>query len=109
MLTNNEQFRLGGNGPRLRAPASGLLGRILTTVVSAAVLVVAFMFSILVFAAVTAVALVARGYLWWKTRALRQPLRERTPRGRIIDGEGIPQAEPHDPHRRPTRRLPLEV
>jgi hypothetical protein len=100
MLTNNEQFRLGGNGPRLRAPAPGLLGRILTTVVSAAVLVVAFMFSILVFAAVTAVALVAGGYLWWKTRALRQQLRERPPGGRIIDGEVIREADPQHPIRR---------
>jgi hypothetical protein len=96
MLTNDEQFRLGGNSPRLRAPASGLLGRILTTVVSAAVLVVAFMFSILVFAAVTAVALVAGGYLWWKTRALRQ----QPPGVRIIDGEVIREADPQDPIRR---------
>jgi len=100
MLTNDEHFRLGGNGPRLRAPAPGLLGRILATVVSAALLVVAFMFSILVFAAVTAVALVAGGYLWWKTRALRQQLRERPPGGRIIDGEVIRETDPQDTTRR---------
>ena len=67
---------------------------------SAAVLVVAFMFSILVFAAVATVALVAAGYLWWKTRALRRQLRERPPGGRIIDGEVIREADPQDTVRR---------
>jgi len=89
MLTNEERFRLGANGPRLSAPPPGLLGRIVGGVITAAVLVVAFLFSILIFAAIAAVALVAGGYLWWKTRALRRQLRERPPGGRTIDGEVI--------------------
>ena len=96
MLTNNEQFRLTGNGQRVRAPASGFLGKILTTVASAAVLVLAFMLSLLIFAALVAIALLAGGYLWWKTRALRRQMRHRTPRGRVIDGEVIRDVEPRD-------------
>jgi len=96
MLTNNQPFRLGGNGPRLRAPAPGLLGRILTTLVSAAVLVVAFMFSLLIFAVVAAIALLAGGYLWWKTRALRRQIREQPSGGRVIEGEVIRDPESQD-------------
>ena len=89
MPTNDEQFRLTGNGVRFRAPASGLLGKILTAVASAAVLVAAFMLSLLIFAAVAAMALLVGGYLWWKTRALRRRMRERPAGGRIIDGEVV--------------------
>ena len=89
MLTNNEQFRLSGNGPRFHAHRVGFLGKFLTTVASAAVLVVVFMLSLLVFAAVAAIALLAGGYLWWKTRTLRRQMRERPPGARVIDGEVI--------------------
>jgi len=87
MLTNDDQFRLPGNDPRIRAPASGILGKFLTAVASGAVLVVAFMLSLLIFAAVAAIALLVGGFLWWKTRALRRQMRERPPGGRVIDGE----------------------
>ena len=93
MITNGGQFRLGGNGQRLRAPAPGLLGRLLTAVASAAVLVVAFMFSLVIFAVFATVALAGGLYLWWKTRALRRQLRERPPGGRVIEGEVIRKAE----------------
>ncbi len=96
MLTNDQQFRLNGNGPRLRAPAPGLLGRILATLVSATALVVAFMFSLVIFAVVAAIALFAGGYLWWKTRALRRQLREQPPGGRIIEGEVVRDSESRD-------------
>jgi hypothetical protein len=94
MLTNDEQSRLTGNDPRFRAPASGLLGKTLTTVASAAVLVAAFMLSLLIFAALVAIALLAGGYVWWKTRALRRQMREHPPGGRVIDGEVISDVEP---------------
>jgi hypothetical protein len=96
MLTNDEQFRLSGNGPRFRAPATGLLGKILTAVASAAVLVVAFMLSLLIFATVAAIALLIGGYLWWKTRALRRQMHERSPGGRVIDGEVLRDVESRD-------------
>jgi len=100
MFTNEQRFRLGGNASRLPAPPSGFLGRILTGIATAAVLVVAFMFSILIFTAVAAIALVAGSYLWWKTRALRQHLREHPRGGRIIDGEVVREAAPQEMNRR---------
>ncbi|MBI3527479.1 MAG: hypothetical protein HY067_05860 [Betaproteobacteria bacterium] len=96
MPTNDNQFRLPGNDPRFRAPVSGFLGKILTTAASAAVLVMAFMLSLLVFAVVAAIGLILGGYLWWKTRALRRRMRERPPGGRVIDGEVIRDVEPRD-------------
>jgi hypothetical protein len=45
------------------------------------------MLSLLIFAAVAAIALLVGGFLWWKTRALRRQMRERPPGGRVIDGE----------------------
>ena len=99
MLTNDQRFRLGGNGPRFRAPAAGLLGKILTTVASAAALVVAFMLSLLIFATIAAIALVVGGYLWWRTRELRRRMREQPPGGRVIDGEVIRDSARSDPER----------
>ena len=96
MLTNDEQFRLSGKGPPFRAHASGLLGRFLATVASAAVLVVVFMLSFLIFAAVAAIVLLVGGYLWWKTRTLRRQVRERPLGGQVIDGGVIRDVETQD-------------
>lgn len=93
MITNGGQFRLGGTGQRLGAPATGLIGRLLTAVASAAVLVVAFMVSLVIFSAVATVALTGGVFLWWKTRALRRQLRERPLGGRVIEGEVIRETE----------------
>ena len=89
MPTNDDRFRLSGNDPRFRAPRSGFLGKILTTVASAVVLVVAFMLSLFIFAVLAAIGLAFGGYLWWKTRKLRRQMRERPPGGRVIDGEVV--------------------
>ena len=97
MLTNEQHIKFNSNGPRLRAPAPGLLARVLATVASVAALVVAFMFSLLIFATVAAIALVAGAYLWWKTRALRRQMREQPRGGRIIEGEAIRESATPDP------------
>lgn len=104
MLTNDGQPKLTGNGPRFRAPASGFLDRILTTAASVAVLVAAFMLSLVIFAAVAAIALIAGAYLWWKTRELRRQMREQSRGGRIIDGEVILDSATPDPDHAPTLR-----
>ena len=96
MIPNDDQPRFPGNTPRMRAPASGFLGKILTAIASAAVLVVAFMLSLFIFALVAAIGLMLGGYLWWKTRELRKQMRERPPGGRVIDGEVIRDVEPQD-------------
>ena len=102
MLTNSRLTKLAGNDPRFRAPASGFLGKLLTTVASVAVLVAAFMLSIVIFTAVAATALMAAGYLWWKTRALRRQMRDRPPGGRVIDGKVIRNSARPDPGRTPS-------
>lgn len=84
--------RLAGSQPP--QPASGVLGKVLTLIVGAAVLVAGFMLSMVVFALLAALALVAWGYLWWRTRDLRRELRQRPPGGRVIEGEVIRDAEP---------------
>ena len=89
MPANDDQSRIPGNSPRIRASGSGFLGKILTTLVSVSVLVMAFMLSLLVFAFVAAIGLMLGGYLWWKTRELRKQMRDRPQGGRIIEGEVI--------------------
>ena len=61
---------------RLPAPVMGFFGRVLATVVTVVVGVGLLMFSIVVFAVIFAVGLGFWAYLWWKTRELRQALRE---------------------------------
>jgi predicted lipid-binding transport protein (Tim44 family) len=58
------------------SPAGGWLGKVLTAVLAGAALVAGVMFSIFFLAILVGVGLVAGGYLWWKTRALRRQLRE---------------------------------
>lgn len=93
---DEERERLPGNGPRPGAPGPGLWGKLLTIVLTAAVLATAFMLSLLVFAVVLTAGVLAWGYLWWKTRGLRQQLRDRPPGGRVIEGEVMREAAPHD-------------
>lgn len=62
--------------PARRKPR-GLLAQALTLIVGLVLLTVAFMFSLVFFALVAFAGLVFWLYFWWKTRALRQQLRER--------------------------------
>lgn len=77
-----------GDG-RYEVRRMGVLGRILTFALSALLLVVAFMFSVVALAVVSVVVVVVIGYLWWKTRDLRRQLRENPPGGRVIDGDAF--------------------
>jgi Flp pilus assembly protein TadB len=97
MPANDDQSRIPGNSPGIRASGSGFLGKILTTLASVAVLVMAFMLSLLVFAFVAAIGLMLGGYLWWKTRELRKQMRERPQGGRIIEGEVVRDSAAPDP------------
>lgn len=60
---------------------------------TAVALIVAFTFSVLLFAVVVAAALLLWGYIWWRTRKLRRELyaqmRTREAGGRVIEGEVI--------------------
>jgi hypothetical protein len=77
----------------------GLFKKLLAVMLAAVLLVVGIMFSVLLLAIVIGAGLFAWGYFWWKTRALRQSIREHPPGGRVIDGEVVTVDEPGD--RRP--------
>jgi len=85
-----------GSQPRLSGPRTGILGKILATLASAVVLVVAFTISLFVFATVAAIAFVVVGYLWWKTRTLRKQMREHPPGGRVFEGEVVQHVDADD-------------
>ncbi len=87
--------------PAGRQPQT-LLARVLAVLVGLLALAAAFMFSIVIFAGVAIAGLVLWLYFLWKTRALRQQIRERmraqeaAPRapepaasGEVIDGESV--------------------
>ncbi|MSQ60599.1 MAG: hypothetical protein EXR36_13400 [Betaproteobacteria bacterium] len=56
--------------------ATTMLSRIVGIVTGTAVLVLAFVFSVVIFAIVLVAAVVILGYLWWKTRSLRRARRD---------------------------------
>lgn len=88
----------------------GLLTRVLSVIVGLVLLTAAFMFSLVFFAVVAFAGLVFWMYFMWKTRALRQQLRERMDEqvragafeppvsgtatgGEIIEGEAVRVAD----------------
>ena len=96
MQTDEERSTLTGSDSRFSADAPSWPVTVLTFASAAVLLVVAFMFSLLVFAILAAVAVLVWGYLWWKTRELRKQMREHPPGGRVIEGEAIRDDESHD-------------
>lgn len=84
-------------GTRDGAPPS-MLQKIVSVLVTVAVFGVALMFSVVFFAVVVTVGLVAWGYLWWKTREVRKQMREHPPTGAgmVIEGEVIREVDGED-------------
>jgi len=76
--------------------SSGLLSKVVALAISAVLLALAFMLSVLVFAVVATVGLLVWGYLWWRTRDLRKQMRGRSPEGHVIEGEVIRDLGSHD-------------
>lgn len=80
-----------------------LLGKILAFIIGTGVLALAFMFSLVALAVVAVGGLMLWAWLWWKTRAIRQQIREQGPLnadlkrdsggGHIIEGEVIRESE----------------
>lgn len=78
---------------RLTPQPAGLLGKMLAFVLSATLLVLGFMFSLVALAVIAVGGLALGGWLWWKTRRLRQQLRQASATtaddGYVIEGEVI--------------------
>jgi len=64
-----DKMPIAGEGP-------GLLAKLLSLVVGAALLVLLFTLSVLLFVALVGGGLMVWGYVWWKTRELRRQMRE---------------------------------
>lgn len=62
------QIRIQSNG--------GLVGKIVTAIIAGAMLIAAVFLSVFLFAGLAVLALVAGGWLWWRTRRIRRELRE---------------------------------
>lgn len=77
--------------------------KVIALIVTAALLVLGLMFSVVIITVIVAIGLMAGVYLWWKTRAVRRHLREQMSQqamegrvseadvyqGEIIEGEVI--------------------
>jgi 4-hydroxybenzoate polyprenyltransferase len=72
-------------------PRQPLFARILGFILGAAILAVAFVFSLVIFSILLAVGLLALAYAWWRTRRLRASA------GRVIEGESRRELTPRDP------------
>ena len=80
-----------------------LLAKILAFIVGTGVLALAFMFSLVALVVVAVGGLMLWGWLWWKTRAIRQQIREQGLEqgpistdfkdGQIIEGEVVRENE----------------
>lgn len=81
-----------------RPAAQGFLGRLLAFVLSTALFVLAFMFSLAALAIVAVAGALFAGWLWWKTRAVRKQMREASmdssfTEGNVIEGEVVREAD----------------
>lgn len=77
--------------------------KLVAGIVGAAVLVGAFMLSVVMLAALAVAGLVGGSWLWWRTRELRKRIREQAAAraqadGHVIEGEVIRDGEPGRPH-----------
>jgi uncharacterized protein YneF (UPF0154 family) len=81
-----------------RPEQPGFVGKLVSVVIGAILLVLGFMFSLVLLAVVVVVGLGVWGWFWWKTRKLRQQLRENpppgwerqsSPDGHVIEGEAV--------------------
>jgi len=96
MPIDPEQARFFSQFARRRTQPLSLWQKIVAAVVGGGIFVLALMFSVVLFAGVVTVGLVAWGYLWWKTRSLRRQMRDHPPEGLVIEGEVIREGEVED-------------
>jgi len=58
-------------------------------------LILGLMFSVVFLSVVAVLGLAIWAYVWWKTRALRQSMKQQAPDGHVIDGEAVVVEEYH--------------
>lgn len=89
MRVDKEWSRLTGSNARFHLHSSNWLSKAVALAMSAVLLVLAFMLSVLVFTVLAMGGLLVWGYLWWRTRGLRKQMRERPSGGHVIEGTVI--------------------
>ena len=95
-MTVEEKLEFARNQARFGVRTPSLLGRIVAVTLGAAFLILAFMFSLVVLVVAVTGGLLAWAYLWWKSRKLRQQIREQPAGMRIIEGEVIRESAQGD-------------
>ncbi len=73
-MDSHRQYQQFGQNA-LGQPPQGPLAKLIAFVLSAAFLILAFMFSLVALAVVAALGLVVGGWLWWRTRQLRREIK----------------------------------
>lgn len=76
MSFEHEPPPLSGPGKQYAFQLRGLAGKIVGAVAGAVGLILAATFSLVLLTALLGAVIVFGGYFWWKTRALRQQMRE---------------------------------
>jgi O-antigen/teichoic acid export membrane protein len=89
-----------------QSPQPGPLGKLFALVAGAILLIVGFLFSVVFLAIVAVAGLAVWTYFWWKTRKLRQAMRERPPGGQVIEGEVVVVDESQEEERSTLPRDP---
>jgi uncharacterized protein YneF (UPF0154 family) len=97
MRIDPEQARFFNGFARQRMRPMSPWQKLLALIAGAGVFVLALMFSVVLFAVVVTVGLVAWGVLWWKTRQMRRQMRDNPPDGLVIEGEIIREGEADEP------------
>ncbi|MFM0237485.1 hypothetical protein [Paraburkholderia phytofirmans] len=82
MQFDKRQERLRHGGATMRPGPPSLLAKLLAAVIGAALLVVGFAVSLVLFAVVLGAGIVIGGFVWWKTRDLRKQLHQQAMRAR---------------------------
>ena len=73
----------------MQAAPAGPFAKLFAALAGVVLLVLGLMFSVVIIAVAIAFGLVIWGWMWWKTRALRQQMREQM-EARMAAGEGAP-------------------
>jgi Flp pilus assembly protein TadB len=95
-----ERTSFNARTARMTLQPTGFFGKLFAIVGGTVLLVLGLMFSVVIIAVAVVLGLIIWGWFWWKTRALRQQMRdqmqqaagtmhEAEPSGRVIEGEVI--------------------
>ncbi|MFZ2854002.1 MAG: hypothetical protein WAZ34_07815 [Rhodocyclaceae bacterium] len=98
------------------APHAGFLQKVVATLLAIALLILGVMFSLVLLSVLAVAGLIAWGYFFWKTRALRKAIKEATidaptgglrngpSDGQVIEGEAIVVREDRQVDQKPLPR-----